>query len=141
MNPFEVYGDRQIPHPRKARLRAAEKRLLKVHEEKQELSKAYRKYRAEKHEKLVTGPYKAAAGELIGFLESMDLESGTDLIVLVERGPWRNADRDTQYEILNLVNRAIVKLRERNGLCPFDDALESDASLTVFQIIRGVLQQ
>jgi len=119
MNPFEVYGDRQIPHPRKARLRAAEKRLLKVHEEKQELSKAYRKYRA----------------------ESMDLESGTDLIVLVERGPWRNADRDTQYEILNLVNRAIVKLRERNGLCPFDDALESDASLTVFQIIRGVLQQ
>jgi hypothetical protein len=141
MNVFEQLAERQISSPRKARIRAAEKRALrKVADEQRQLSKAYRKWRAEKREKLLTGPFGSDAQMVVNFLEEMTLESGDDLITLIEAGPWRQANADTRFEVLHLVHSAITKLRERNGRPALDDSLPwSDEPPTAFEIIHEVL--
>jgi hypothetical protein len=143
VNVWEQFAESQIASPVKARRRAAEKRVqkkaLKAAEEEQQLSRGYRKSLAEKREKLLASPYGAQAQALIDFLKGMTIESGGDLIALVEAGPWQNANADTRYEILSLIDRAIMRLRERNGLATFDDGLLTDQP-NVSQTIRGVLR-
>jgi hypothetical protein len=45
------------------------------------------------------------------------------LIEFTSAGPWGDADSDTRFEILGLLDAMIVKHREKMGLAPFDDAL------------------
>ena len=52
--------------------------------------------------------------------------------------PWYGADSDTRFQVLRLIDMALVQLRERHGLPPFNDALP-DEPPTVFQIIREEL--
>ena len=54
-------------------------------------------------------------------------------------GPWRDADADTRFLILVLVDAAVIRLRERAGLVPFDDPLRDEESNT-FLTIRKLLQ-
>jgi hypothetical protein len=68
----------------------------------------------------------------------MRLQDGAALVSLVEAGPWRHADRDTRFEVLALIDTAIVSLRTRCDLLPFDDALPGDRP-NVFPLIREVL--
>ena len=69
------------------------------------------------------------------------LGAAAALIALVKRGPWRTADADTRFEVLALIDAAIVTLRERAGLPPIDDTLPwTDEPLTVFQVIREMLR-
>ena len=141
MNVFEQLAERQISSPHKARMRAAAKRALrKVADERQQLNKAWRKWRMEQRERLLAGPFGVDAQALLDFLETMTLESADDLIALVERGPWRQADADIRFELMHLIHSAITAVRERNGLSPLDDPLPwSDEPPTAFQIIHKAL--
>jgi hypothetical protein len=47
-------------------------------------------------------------------------------------------DADTRFVLLHEVGAAIVKLRQRNGMMPFDDPLDDD-SLNVFLKIRTIV--
>ena len=70
----------------------------------------------------------------------MTLASAGGLIAFVQNGPWRGADADTRFEVLSLVDTAIIKLREHKDMAPFDDALPfSDEPLTAFEQIREIL--
>jgi hypothetical protein len=71
---------------------------------------------------LLAGPYGADARALLGFLKNMTLTSAAELVDTIDR-PWREADADTRFEVLSLIDDAIVALRERNGLPPLDDPL------------------
>jgi hypothetical protein len=71
----------------------------------------------------------------------MTPDSESALIALVKRGPWRTADADARFQVLALIDAAIVTLRERAGLPPIDDALPwTDEPLTAFQVIREMLR-
>ena len=54
-------------------------------------------------------------------------------------GTWRNADDDKRFQILSIVNAAIVSLRERHKLPPFEDPLPG-APLNAFLVIRELLR-
>src|SRR6476659_11100090 len=69
-------------------------------------------------ETLLAGPHGPAARDLIAFLAAMTLADAAVLLARVERGPWREANADTRFEILELIDDAIVELRERAGLAP-----------------------
>jgi hypothetical protein len=138
-DPFASFADTAIVA---ARMRAAETRVERKRqealEERSELFRRWQTWHRQQVEELRAGPYAGAVQELAGFLEGMCLTSGGDLIELVRRGPWRDVDPDTRFQVLRLIDAALMQLRERHDLPPFDDALPGEAP-TVFQIIREEL--
>jgi hypothetical protein len=129
----------QLPPSFRRRKTAA---LEKLRSERTALQRAWAAWRQHRVEELCSGPlYGEAARALRDFLEQMKITDGGKLIAAVKAGPWASADSDTKFEILRLVDTAIVRLRERNDLAPFDDAVPfTDRPLTVFQIIREALR-
>jgi hypothetical protein len=143
-DPFDTFADASIVAPRKARIRAAETRAERKRqealEERNKLFRLWQRWHRQQVEQLRAGPYAAAVHELAGFLEGLSFTSGWELIELVRRGPWRDADPDTRFQVLCLIDAALMQLRERHDLPPFDDALP-DEPPTVFQIIREELNR
>jgi hypothetical protein len=143
-NAFTAFAETISP-PRKSRRKdigAREtKRREKTLQERDRLSRAYQRWRKETVAALLDGPHGADGRVLGDFLEHMDLElsSATALIKLVRSGPWRNADRDTRFLVLVLIDTAIIRLREHAGLHPFDDPLAEEKS-NVFLTLRELLQ-
>jgi hypothetical protein len=147
MNAFLDVAERQISAPVKARRRAVEKRtarkdaMEKALDERDTQLRAWCAWRRERVDALLSGPHGHAARALSEFLSGMTLASANELIAVVQAGPWREADADTRFEVLSLVDAAIIRLREKSKLPPFDDALPfSDEKLTAFQIIREMLR-
>lgn len=136
MNAFLDLADRQIAAPRKAQARAAETRAARRAVADQQLSAAYRRWREERLEALLAGPLGDAARGLIEFLNGMTLHDGAALVAAAET--WRGADGETRHKILALIDTAVVTLRERHGLPPYDDSLPGEP-LNVFLLIRGAL--
>jgi hypothetical protein len=138
MNAFIDFGERQLTAPARRRLKAAEQRARnKALRERGQLFALWYKHHRKQRDVLLAGQYGDAARRLLDFLRAMTLECGQQLIELVDNGPWRNADTDTRFVVLQLIDGGIARLRERHGLAPFDDALPfSDEPETAFQIIR-----
>ncbi len=143
MNAFLDLAERQIAAPRKAQMRAAEKRtarklaMEKALDERDAQLKAWRAWRRERVEALLSGLHGQAARELCGFLDGMTLASAGELVEFVRRGPWRSTDADTRFEILSLIDAAIIMRENIATWPPFDDALPfSDEKPTAFQIIE-----
>jgi hypothetical protein len=140
---FLALADRQISAPHKARMRAAEKRAQTRAEKAQVDQKTqfvlWRKWRSERTDALLAGPYADAARDLIDLLARLTPDGADMLIEAVTQGPWCNADSDTRFVVLALIDNTIVELRERNGLPPFDDPVLPDAPLNVFLRLREVL--
>jgi hypothetical protein len=144
MNAYLEYAETQITAPAKRQSRRAETRAQRAREkelrERDQLFALWRKHHRAQRDALLAGPHGTAAQALIGFMKTMSLNDGAMLIDLVFAGPWRGADADTRFVVLQLIDAALVRLRERNGLEPFDDALPfSDEPDTAFQIIRQEL--
>ena len=144
MNVYLDYAETQITAPDKRRMRDAKRRAQcarkKELRERDELFALWRKHHRARRDALLAGPHGTAAQALIGFMKTMSLNDGAMLIDLVVAGPWRRADADTRFVVLQLIDAALARLRERNGLPPFNDALPfSDEPDTAFQIIRQEL--
>jgi muconolactone delta-isomerase len=144
MNAFTEIGARQISAPVKARQRAAAKRREKAKEkalaERDDLLRLWKRWRHERLEALLAGPYGESVRELLAFLQTMSLDDGPQLIEFVSAGDWHRTDPDTRFEILSLINTALTTLREQHGLPPFDDALP-DEEPTAFLIIRELFRE
>ena len=136
---FLQLAERQIVTPRKARMRTAEKRAMrKALNERNAQMKLWRQWRQERIAQLLAGPHSADAQALVRFLD--DLSSAAELIEFVKRGPWRQTDADTRFLIASLIDIAIIEVREKRGLPPFDDAMPfGDEPLTAFEQIREIL--
>jgi hypothetical protein len=141
MNPFLELADRQTSAPVKARRRVAEKRAAeKALDERATQLKVWCDWRRERRDALLAGPHGADAQVLLNFISTMTPTSAAALVEAVECGPWREADADTRFEVLSIVDASIIALRERQGLPPFDDALPGEAS-NAFLLVREALSQ
>jgi hypothetical protein len=141
-NPFTAFGETYAPtqKPRRQGVSAREAtRREKALQERDRLSLAHQRWRKEAFNALLKGPHGAAAQTLIDFLEHMEVSDAPELIAHVSAGPWRGVDADARFLILVLVDAAIIHLRERAGLVPFDDPLRDEESNT-FLTIRKLLQ-
>jgi hypothetical protein len=81
----------------------------------------WRRWRRERFEELLNGPYAEQARALIEFCKIMN--SPTALIEHVKTGPWRDADPDVRAEILAFIDAVIIARREDMNMDLFDDAL------------------
>ncbi len=143
MNVFTDFAERQAPAPVKARQRAVEKRRAKAAEralrERDDLLRIWKRWRRERDDAWLAGPYGAAAQALLEFLRAMSLDDEAALVQFVRATGWQHADVDTKFEVLSLINTTLVALRERAGLPPIDDALP-DEEPTAFLIIREMFR-
>lgn len=145
MNAFTEIGARQISAPTKARQRAVERRRHKAEQkalaERADLFRLWKHKRREDLATALSGPHGGGFERLVTFLDQMTLQSASELIELVRAGNWDAADRDTRFLVLDLVGNAIMRLRERHDLPPFDDPLSwTGAPPNAFLILREHLR-
>jgi hypothetical protein len=136
MNAFLDLAEQQISAPVKARQRAAEKCAARRADDLEKLGGQWRAWHDERRDALLAGEHGAAAAALIEFLAGMTPHDGVRLVALA--APWAKTDANVRHEILVLVDAAIIALRERHGLLPFDDALPGE-SANIFLQIREAL--
>jgi len=99
------------------------------------LLKQWRRWRRDKLQALLDGPHGREVRELVGFLNRMRLSSAPALIEQIEQADWihRLSDGD-KHDLLGVISTRITRLRLRNGLPPFDDALPGDPPKAFEQI-------
>jgi hypothetical protein len=136
-DPFVAFGETLAP-TRKPRREARASRQDKEQQDRERLSQAHRRWRKESIDALLNGPHGAAARALLDFLDHMQSDDERGLLEQVQSGPWRDADADARFLVLVLVDAAIIRLRERDGLAPFDDPLDEEKS--AYLRIRELLQ-
>ena len=102
------------------------------------LLRAWRKWHREELETALAGPHGAMVERLVFILKGLTLESAPLLLAYIRGVDWATVDYPTRLTVLHEVNAAITRLRERNGLSPFDDGFPGDPP-NVFQIIRTIL--
>jgi hypothetical protein len=143
VNVFLDLAERQTPAPVKARRRATETRRARAQEKAlAERDAQFRHWKHKHREQLdvaLAGPHGDALARLVAFLDAMTVESASTLIECVRAGAWHSADADTRFLVLHLVGAAIVRLREQNGMPPFDDPL-FDQPPNVFLVLREMLR-
>ena len=96
----------------------------------------WRRWRRERLNDLLAGPYGEATKALLDFIKTMPGPSV--LIEFIKAGPWADADTDVRSEILALVDAVIIKRREQMGKAPFDDSLPQRQP-NAFLILRAQL--
>jgi hypothetical protein len=128
-----VQSEKQAPMV----LRGAEKQIAEDNAQ----FRRYNRAKAAAYRTALEGPAGVLIKELHDALKRLELEQPEPLLTLVNAIDWQSIDTETRYTALSMIDDAIVRLREQNGLAPFDDAL-FDEDPTVFQMCKiklGVL--
>lgn len=152
-NPFEILANQQLVQAAKRRHKDAEKRaaksvvlsdkdapmignaMEKARDKRDAQVANYGRQKANELDELLHGPYEREMRGLVAFLKGMTADSA-DALVSIANAQWiRDADLHTKHAVLSLIADAILKLRVRNGLAPFNDAIGDEAP-TAFQIVR-----
>ena len=81
----------------------------------------WKRWRRERLEVLLAGPYGEAVQSLLTFCKAA--ASPSALIDFVKVGPWHTADADVRFQILSLLDAAIMKRREQMHMPAIDDPL------------------
>ena len=143
-DPFAELAEQHATAHYRSRLRAAKTRAQRKMEkrlsERDQLYRDWIKWHKQRKAELLAGDWRAPAQELAEFLEGMTIEDAPALIALTKRGPWRDADKNTKFLVLEMISHSITHLREREGMEPFDDPLPWDNETNGFLIIREMLR-
>ena len=102
------------------------------------LHKSWRKWHREELEEAIAGLHGPMVERLMFILKELKLESAPLLIAYVRGINWATVDYSTRLIALHEINTAITRLRERNGMSPFDDGFPGDR-LNVLQTVRLIL--
>jgi hypothetical protein len=83
---------------------------------------------------LVSGPYAGTAEALIAFLKQLTFDDGDRLIEMTMI--WQGAPSSTRFLVLQLIDEAMINLRQRHGLPLFDDPLWDEEDNAFIKIRR-----
>jgi hypothetical protein len=126
-DPFLDLFERQAPSPVKARARAADARRSKRErqrdDEQRKLSAYYKAHRRQELDDALAGADGAKLQALIAQLDALTLATIPQLAAFVRANGWHTAAATTLFLARRLASESIVKLREKNGLEPFNDPL------------------
>lgn len=143
MNAFLDLAEEQIVAPVKAKLKRREARqqiVLSPQEKKirenQQLSRQFIKWKKERREALRTNGKEIS--DLLDLLDTITFSSGPVLVSYLESAEWlRSLERNIKDDLLSAIADAIIKVREKEGLPPFDDALPGEPP-KIFEKIKEI---
>jgi hypothetical protein len=144
VNPFQQFGQSVVSSARAKRKAAKPEVVPKTALEKKEadqerLFDLWLVQFNKQKKGLLEGPYAGSAAALCSVLENLTLEDG-DMLIEVARG-WQGADRKTRELVLHLISIAMMELRCRHDLPPFDDPIfgqDDNAFLIIRKLLTGV---
>ena len=90
------------------------------------LLRAWKNFHREELETALAGPHGAMVERLAYMLKALELNSAPLLLAYIRGVDWTAVDYLTRLTILHEINAAITRLRERNGMSPFDDGFPGD---------------
>src|SRR5262245_29909920 len=102
------------------------------------LLRAWLAWHREQLEEALAGVHCDVMRQLMAQLK--DQRSAHELVAFIEAQDWAAADADTRLVALHEINVAIMRLLERAGQEPIDDALPGEP-LRAFQLIRNIMNQ
>src|SRR5262249_49061943 len=102
------------------------------------LLRAWRNWHAEQLAEALTGLHRDVMGRLLAELKAP--RSARELVAFIEAQDWSAVDANTRLIALHEINTAIMRLRERLGQEPIDDALPGEP-LRAYQLIRNIMNQ
>lgn len=144
-NPFTALASEQIANPVKSRMKAVETRRARSAQAERDLAdearllKLYKRERKKQLQALLDGPFGDDVRRLMAYMRTMSLDSAPSLVGLVKRAIWVKAlSEDHKYILLRLVSHGIAKVREKNGLAPFDDGVFGEPP-KAFETIKQVI--
>jgi hypothetical protein len=145
-DPFAALAEAQTPSPIKSQRKAVETRRSraaqseKKMEDEAKLLISYRRYKREQRETLLSGPFGPQVTALMTIMRGMRLDRAPELIRYVQRSAWiRSLSLDDRHILLGMIGRSITKLREKNGLQPFDDGLWKDPP-KAYERVRALME-
>lgn len=154
-NYFIDLAERQMSAPVKRKIKKQEDRAAEIAagaqtyvptpaerkiREESKLLRQWVKWHRERRRELFSGDHKIEFMQLIRFLRTMTTSDAAKLIEIVKRSGWLlTSPLEARQEMLSTINQAIVRVRERAGLVPIDDALPGEP-LTAFLQIREMLR-
>jgi|SRR6516225_1900467 hypothetical protein len=100
------------------------------------LMRAFRAWHREQLEEALAGVHADVMNRLMAQLK--DLRSARELVTFIEAQNWSVIDVTTRLIALHEINTAIMRLRERAGQNPIDDALWHERP-RAFQVIRNII--
>lgn len=101
------------------------------------LLRAWKTFHREELAQALAGPHGPMLERLMHILK--DLASSQPVLLAFVRGvDWREIAHDVRFIALHEINTAITKLRERNGLCPFDDGVPGERD-NAFRVVKAIL--
>ena len=128
--PRVVQSEKQAPMV----LRGAEKQIAEDNAQ----FRRYRRAKAAEYRAALAGPNGELVKELHDALKKLTIDQTEILLNAVELYDWSDVSLGSRYTIISMIDDAIVRLREQNGLAPFDDSI-FDEDPTVFEICRAKL--
>lgn len=144
-NPFSRLANDQIAARVKSRMKAVETRRARSAQaekdllDEAQLLKLYRRERKKQLQALLDGPFGPDVRELLSFMRTMTLSSAPALIALVRKAVWIKAlPEEHKYILLRLVSQGIARVREKNGLEPFDDGVYGEPP-KAFHLIKNAM--
>ena len=102
------------------------------------LLRAWRRHHRDQLKEALAGMHGAVMARLMEELK--DLREARKLVNFISAQNWEVIDAETRLIALHEINQAIMKLRERHGMEPFDDPLpgQSDnASRIIKQLFES----
>lgn len=104
------------------------------------LLRRYKAWRRQSYADLLEGPHGTGIRDLMAFLRAMGLRDGKALLDRVRGATWLlGATEAVRFVVLRMIGAAIARVREREGLDPWDDPVW-DRPPGVFQMARDLLR-
>jgi hypothetical protein len=116
----------------------ADRRIAAAVKERTVLHRAWRAWHRERRDAVLAGPHGAMFERLLYILKNATPQSQPLLLGFIRGIDWSSADETTRYVVLHEIGHAVVALRERDGLAPFDDPLPGERE-NVFRLIKQIL--
>jgi len=150
-NPYERFGASFLPPPParpRSHIAQSEKDAPMVPrgaaKALQEDAAQLRRYRAfwkQEMKRVLAGPHGDEVWTVMHTLEKLSPQSVDPLLKAMDDVDWfRNANDHTRFVLLGLIDDAIIRMRIRYALAPFDDSLPGEEP-TVFEICRTELNR
>ena len=104
------------------------------------LLRAWKKFHRDERDAVLAGPHARTLEGLFQAFSAIEHVAPVQLIGFINAINWSAVDHQTRCITLHELSTAIVRLREKRGLPPFDDPLWG-APPNAFQVIQKIITE